>query len=699
MLLDDRPRGQNNLQSGNRLTRTKLLQFFFLMTSVGLIARSIHIQFGNSERISKLARRQFQSRVSAMPHRGFILDRNRNDLAISIRAKSLFVYPEVLRNSLKGAKNRRKMANLSSAISRILQIPHGALQQRLKTQKGFIWLKRHLTDAEEQTLTRLDLDSIADAKGRVAFGLVEESKRFYPMKNLASHVLGAVNIDGKGIEGLELTYEHILGGETVNVPALKDARGRAIFQDEKALSSFRDGKSIQLTIDRTLQFEVERILINYTDNLRARAGMVVVMDVATGGILALANTPNFDPNHTNKSSMEARRNRTITDLFEPGSVMKPFITGLALDRGMSPKSRIYCEDGKFQIEDRIITEAETHEKWKWLTLSEIVMHSSNIGAAKLGLSIGALPISEFINNIGFGARTGIELPGETQSPLATKEKLFTALKSRVRLANVAFGQGISTSAIHIASLYNAIANRGEWIQPHLVTHVLKTDNQLTEHEFQNFSRKQIFTPETSEKLLAILETVVGPDGTGKSAVPEGWRVAGKTGTAQKIDPTTKRYSKSKYVCSFAGMAPLPRPQVTILVIFDEPATKHYAAETAAPAFREIAAVALQRLGVPPLAASQGLAQNQDGKLKSGMQSAINKVLVQSNRGGQNVMPNLVGLTLKQATQLISTLPIEDVKIDSHGANATGIGRITDQQPPAYESLENVTKLKLTLGPY
>lgn len=663
--------------------RIALIKIFFLVFALTIIGRDVRLQLASDPRLARLANRQFSAKVTALPRRGVILDRNGEGLAISLKVRSLFFRPELMKNELTGAERNRILFNLA----RILRVPVNALAAKVRPDKGFVWIKRQLTPEEEQAIRGGGLLEYGDA-----VGLAEESKRFYPNKELAAHVLGSVGVDGQALEGLELHYDSILNGERVRVSSSRDAMGRKIFRDDKGLLAFKDGQSLVLTLDNAIQYEAEKALRAAIEQHRARAGSVIVAEVTSGEILAMANYPSFNPNNPKASSADARRNRAITDTYEPGSTFKPLVVGLALEKGKSPKTRIYCEKGSFRVGDRRISEAEAHEKFEWLTLGEILKFSSNVGAAKLALELGPAAVTSLIERLGLTKKTGIDLPGEVAGSTDMRE-----LRSPVRLANIGFGHGLTVTPLQILSYYLAIANGGYVVQPKLVKAILAEDPDSLErgtirwrlgHRFDLIRTKKVMSAQAAKDLTAMLETVVQEKGTGTKAALEEWQVAGKTGTAQKVDPATRKYSKSKYIASFVGFAPSKNPRLVALVVMDEPQGVYYGSEAAAPAFRETMRASLLRERVPstqPVAATKMSAETVSAVEKE--KAAPNELDQPKYNDRQELrMPDLHGMTVREVTRAIGNRGF-DVEI-------IGTGVLKDQNPAPNQWVESGTKVRL-----
>jgi cell division protein FtsI (penicillin-binding protein 3) len=668
--------------------RITVLKLGFVAFAALIIGRSVQLQLGSDQRLATLARRQFSSKLTSLPRRGLIFDRNGEGLAMSLKARSLFFRPDLARKELSRHERTRIIYNLS----RILGMPVAGLSSKMSSERGFVWVKRQLSPNEEREVRDHGVLEYGDS-----VGLAEETKRFYPSRELAAHVIGSVNVDGQGLEGLELFYDGILNGERARVSSDKDAKGRKIFRDEKGLLAFQDGQSLVLTLDKAIQYEAEKRLKDAVEEHQARAGTVIVAETATGEILAMANYPTYNPNLARNSPADSRRNRAITDTYEPGSTFKPFLMALALEKGRTPRTKIYCEKGTFKVAGRRISEAEAREKFEWLTLSEIVKYSSNIGAAKLALDLGPGPMAELMERLGVGHRTDVDLPGEVPGSVSLRE-----LMNPVRLANVGFGHGFTVTPLQMLSYYLMLANGGRWVQPKLVKAVLSEDPDSLEggkirwklgHRFDSVNAKRMFSNEIVTQVNAMLETVTQEKGTGVSAQLEEWPVAGKTGTAQKVDSETKSYSREKHITSFAGFAPARDPKLVALVVLDDPKGRLYtAAWNAAPTFREVMRASLLREKVPPVnggnrilsIANRASVEQMAAETLSAPKKDLAPPPASESLGVR--WNDMRGMTVREALHALSGQPL-DVEI-------IGSGRLRDQQPAANQWLQSGSKVRL-----
>jgi cell division protein FtsI (penicillin-binding protein 3) len=545
--------------------------FLLLLTSLaGVAAKLFFLQIQQGDRLAARASKQYERRLPILSRRGTIYDRTGRELAVSLKVTSVFAQPAAVENPPATAE----------ALAPLLGLPAKDILARLTADKPFVWLQRQLDPPKADAISDLNLKGI---------GLFPESRRYYPRQELAAHVLGMVGLDDRGLEGLEHQHDDLLGGQPQFVSAQQDALGRIIFRQEEPAPQ-RPIFDLTLTIDEVLQYITERELQRAVERSRAKAGTAIVMDPWTGEILAMANQPTFDPNAYKKAGAAARRNRAATDAFEPGSVFKVILLAGALEEGaVRPDDRFFGENGAIEVSGITIRD---HEKYGWLTAQEILIHSSNVGAIKIGQKLGKSLYYHYISSFGFGTLTGLDLPGETPG-LMRRPRGWSALS----LSVLSLGQEISVTPMQIATAFAAVANGGNLVRPHVIR-ALRAQDESLQRVVAPVVIRRVISTETARTMLTMLRGAV-EEGTGKEAALAEYTVAGKTGTAQKMDPATGRYSHQKLVASFVGAVPAERPRLVILVMIDEPETLRWGGSIAAPAFREIARDALKYLQVPP----------------------------------------------------------------------------------------------------
>ncbi len=544
----------------------------FLILLLGLAsvgAKLFTIQIRQSDRLTEIATKQYQRLVPLVSRRGTIYDRSGIELAVSLRVSSVFAQPGVIENA----------ADTARALAPVLGRPAEEIRGKLTSEKPFVWLERQVDGRRAEAISDLGLKGI---------GLFPESRRYYPHQDLAAHVLGMVGVDDRGLEGIEHLYDDPLGGKPAFVVAQQDALGRLVFRQEEP-EPRTPIFDVQLTIDKVIQYIAERELAKAVERSRAKAGTAVVLDPRTGEILALANQPTFDPNDYRRANAAARRNRTTTDYFEPGSIFKVILAAGALEEGVvRPSDQFYGENGAIQVGGVTIRD---HEKYGWLTVRQILTHSSNVGVIKIGQKLGKSLYYHYISAFGFGTLTGVDLPGETPG-LIRRPKAWSALS----LSVLSMGQEVSVTPLQYASAFAAVANGGTLMRPHVVKRLAAQDGSLV-RPVEPAVVRRVISPPTAQTLMGMLTDVV-EEGTGKEAAVPGYTVAGKTGTAQKVDPAIGKYSHKKIVASFVGAVPAEAPELVILVTIDEPEILRWGGSIAAPTFREIARDTLAYLKIP-----------------------------------------------------------------------------------------------------
>ncbi|HEV8715373.1 MAG TPA: penicillin-binding transpeptidase domain-containing protein [Candidatus Binatia bacterium] len=533
-----------------------------------VLGRLVQFTVVQSEQLARQAASQHSQRLTFTPRRGAILDRNGELLALSIPAESLFVRP------------RKLPADVVARVPALAEALHTStleVNATLHSPAPFVWLKRQATPQEAAQVRALELAGIDS---------FETQRRFYPHGTLAAPLIGFTNIDARGLEGVERVYDDHLRGESAEVVQERDALGRPILAQGAELPP--EALNVRLTLDLGLQYLAQRTLEQAVQTTRARAGTVVMLDPQTFAVLALAQVPTFDPNEPQSVPDEARRNPAISDPYEPGSTMKVLLAAAALDMNLvRPEDQIFCELGHYQVGKHTIHD---HHPYGWLSFAQVLQHSSNICAAKVGERLGKETYQKYLRRFGLGQKTGIDLPAESPGLLAPPPNW-----SRINLVTASFGQGVAVTPLQLASAYAALANDGVFMRPYVVQEVLRADGTVVMANSPQ-RRWQVVRSETAHLLLQLLEKVVGKEGTGWRARIPGVRVAGKTGTSQKVNQNGG-YSAHGRIASFIGIVPADRPRLVILVSIDEPKTGVYGGEIAAPVFQVIAQHALAQLGI------------------------------------------------------------------------------------------------------
>lgn len=560
----------NNVKKNYTKLRINIVGVFFAVCLLSIVTKAGYLQICQSSWLAKKASNQYERPFKETGKRGTIYDANLREIAVSIEIASIAAYPSKIADKTLAADKIAKSLNMDARL----------IKRTLFSGKPFVWIKRKATPKEVYAVKSLDIEGIC---------FLSEHSRVYPQKTLAAQTVGFTGIDGNGLEGLEFYYDNQLKGLDGNFIVLKDALGQG-FNAEKNFDYNYSGNNLLLTIDQAVQYLTEKALQEAVVDNSAKSGIALVMVPKTGAILSMAHYPSLNPNSYKKFDKQLWRNRAITDPFEPGSVMKIFTASAAIEQGdCSPNTSFYCENGQYRIGNHTIH--DTHP-YGWLTLTDIVKYSSNIGAYKIVKKIGPETLYKTLKNFGFGEKTGINCPGETSGFIASYKNW-----RNIDVGTISFGQGISASPLQLISAISAIANNGLLMKPYMVQAISDQKGQAIKR-FGPTPVRQAISPEAADAVKKILTAVISKEGTGFNAMLDGYTACGKTGTAQKVDKTG-RYARGKYISSFIGFAPVEDPAVAILVILDEPTKNHYGGIVAAPAFKKIAQETMTYLNVPP----------------------------------------------------------------------------------------------------
>jgi cell division protein FtsI (penicillin-binding protein 3) len=550
--------------------RSPQIRLVFVAGALGLwtvaaAARLADLQLLHYSDYLARAEHQQQRFVEISPKRADVLDRNQQELAMSTALDSCFAVPAEIADNDRAAR----------LLAPIVGLPADEIATKLSSSRSFVWIARKLSAAAATRIRQLNIRGIYFQK---------ENQRFYPKRDLAAAVLGYVDIDGKGLGGIEYQLDDRIRSKAARMLILTDARNRWYESADKAPDT---GWSVILTIDENIQFIAEKELATAMEQTHAKAGTVIVQDPANGEILAMASWPKFNPNAPAESAAEARMNRAVGALYEPGSVFKIITLSAAIDQGITkPDDVVDCQMGAIYIAGHRIRD---HKAYGLLTVSQILAHSSDVGAIKIGLRLGAPKFYEYIRAYGFGQLTGIDLPGENRGLLRRVENW-----TPVSVGSISMGQEVGVTPLQMIDAVSAIANGGLLYRPHVVMALRKGDQVQQEDQLPP---RRVVRETTAATMRAMLEGVV-LNGTGTKAQLDGYTSAGKTGTAQKIDPATGRYSATQLIASFVGFAPVNNPALTILVQLDSPVGLHEGGSVAAPVFKRIAEQVLPYLGVP-----------------------------------------------------------------------------------------------------
>ena len=609
----------------NRL-RLGCVKIIFLLVFLTVGGRAFQLQVLQGSWLMRQGQRQHLKEWIVLPKRGALYDRGNEPLALSLESQSVYVRPHRLPNA----------PDVNLTLARILNLKPADIQQKLAAKKPFVWLKRQVSPVEAEQIQALRIDGV---------GMYIEPTRYYPQGGLAGHLLGFVNRDSEGLEGIELQYNDYIRGAAGSSVSERDALGRRVLVEGVEGLQVPPGSDVHLTIDSPIQHLAEKELEAAIQKHRAKAGVAIVVDPATGEVLALANYPSFDPNKASQQSAELRRNRAVTDSFEPGSTFKTILAAAALEEGVVGKDDLfYCEMGKYLYAGRVIH--DTHPQG-WLPFSKILQVSSNIGFTKVAEKLQKDRYFKYIDKFGFGRVTGIDVPGEVPGLLRKPEHW-----SGVDLATHAFGQGISTTPMQMVMAYAAVANGGILMRPYVTRKIVSPQGE-TVLENQPQIIRRVISEKTAKLLASMLRDVTNEGGTGVLAKVDGFDVAGKTGTAQKAERGV--YSAKKRVSSFVGFVPADNPRLVSLVLIDEPEGNVYGGVVAAPAFRNIAQGALRQLAVAPRDAT--VIPNVPAHVETSTQRLPKPIDVQLVSTREDAVPDFVGLSMREAVEKAQSMRI------------------------------------------
>ena len=559
----------NSTTSNGATKRLYFLGAFLFLWLGAIVFRLVNLQVVKYGEFEQRAQKQQQRTIDISPRRGIIYDRNGHELAMSVNVDSVFAVPSEIPDQ----------ATAASLLGRILDVDPDELLARMKSSHSFCWIARKLDPEVSSRIHALNLRGIY---------FQEESRRYYPKGELAAQVLGYVGMDDEGLAGLEHQYEDTLAGKPGTMVVSMDARKHRFGRVEKRPEP---GENIVLTIDENIQWIVERELDKAMDDTKAVAGMAVVQNPRTGEILALANRPTFNPNDARHITPATLKDHAISDIYEPGSVFKTVTYSAALNEGLiKPTDSVDCQGGVINLNGLRIHDAH---KMGVMSMVEAFAKSSDVAAVKTGLKLGDERFYHYIRDYGFGQQTGIELPGETRGLTKPPSRW-----SKVSIGAMSIGQEVGVTPVQVVSMISTIANDGVYTPPRIVAGVTKPNvNAPQTIAFRPPPSHRVVSTMTAAEMKQMMEQVV-LFGTARRAILDGYTSAGKTGTAQKVDPATGRYSKTKYVASFSGFAPVNNPAVSIVVVLDSAQGLHQGGQVSAPVFARIAQQVLAYLHVP-----------------------------------------------------------------------------------------------------
>jgi cell division protein FtsI (penicillin-binding protein 3) len=666
-----------------------------------VFGRLSYLQLARHSDYLAKAQRQQQRTIDITPKRGAIFDRNMHPLAMSIPVDSAFAVPAEMADEPLVAR----------LLAGALGIPQEVIEQRLESSRSFAWIARKLPPDKAQAVAALNLKGVYFQK---------ENQRFYPKRDLAAHVLGFVDLDEKGLGGIEYALDSQIRGKSEKIVVMADARQRWFDGGE---AQRERGANVVLTLDEKIQYVAERELAAAIAKTHAMAGTIIVQDPNTGELLAVANWPRFNPNQASDTPSESRMNRAVSALYEPGSTFKLITLAAALDQNITQPDEIFdCENGAVYVAGHRIRD---HKPFGLLTVSEILERSSDVGAIKIALRLGAPRFHDYIRAFGFGVPTGVDLPGESKG-------IFRRLENwtPISIGAISMGQEVGVTPIQLVTAVSAIANGGLLYRPHVVQGLRRGEQILPAANSNGPAEpRRVIRPETAATLRRLMEGVIlQPHATGPLARLDGWTAAGKTGSAQKIDPATGRYSPTQLIASFTGFAPINNPAVTILVSLDSPVGLHEGGQVAAPVFKRVAEQVLRYLDIPrdvpvgtklmqasyrkteevdaealqdfapvdfssqpqqaPIEARDNGNGSHEQKSKAPSQSEP-VVTAALEEGGEIVLPDFTGKTMREVTEICLRMGLEPVLVGSSLA--------TEQTPAAGSKIRHGARITVRFG--
>lgn len=598
-----------------------------------ILGQGAKIQLMPNKKLDDYKEAQFFKTVKVQARRGSIYDRKEKELAMITPTYSLFADPQFVNSPRYAARRLAKHLGIDAKV----------LEKRMRKKTRFVWLKRRLP---------LDLKKEIESYGIKGLYFVGESHRKYPEQNGLSQTIGFVGADGKGLEGLEYAYNEYLEGKDVILQVSRDAKGRPLFMEPERYTQPPEGKDLILTVDSEFQHYLEMELRNVHQEQGAKKAIGLILDVETGGIRAAGVWPSYDLNNARNQNPKMRINSLFQESLEQGSVIKPFAIAAALEtKAYKPNSAFDCLDGKITVGRRVIRDT-SKQKCDTMTLTQGLSVSSNVVFTQLTQELPKNLLRDFYQTVGFGAKTGIDFPGESQGIFSTK-----TWPMHLNIS-ASFGHGFTASPVQVAAAYAAIANDGVWKQPHLVDRMIDPtglDTKIKRIE------KRVMSEDTAKRLRMMLTSVVHDGGSGKAAAVNGYLVAGKTGTAHKVDHSNGGYHKDKYFSSFVGMVPAGKPRFVIYIGVDEPTKDHYGSKVAAPVFSKVARFVLSKDRVPPEVIQEDDVLECQGTKCERTLASVN--MTHSTDAAS--VDNLKGLTLREVLNVLRQNEV-DFDIRGHG---------------------------------
>ncbi len=619
-----------------------------LLAIIILAGRIGWVQFVEGKQLAEKVRNQLVDNKVLQSPRGTIYDRNGRELAVSVMTKSLYA---------NTAELDQDIDTIAATLAPLLDMKAADIKELLASGGKFVWIKRTLEPEVAQQIADLNIKGL---------DFVEESKRYYPNETLAAHVLGFVGTDDVGLNGIEMTLDKVIKGEAAEQAVETDNRGRPIFKSIFTFMPRKQGKSVYLTLDSTIQFLVEQSLDKAMTATKSAGATVIVMNPRNGEILAMASRPGYNPNQFSHFSPEEWKNRGVSIIYEPGSTFKSVVAAAALQEGLVKPDERFVDNGYVEVSGRQIKNW-SGESYGNISFIDIIKNSINTGFVQVGMRLGAGRLTDYTRDFGFGKATGIELPGEEDG------LLFDPAEMRQSdLATMSIGQSIAVTPLQLLTAVAAMANEGVLLKPHIIKEIHNADGTLDSAKSTQIIR-QVISPETARTLDGLLEKVVS-EGGGKKAAVKGYRFAGKTGTAERLRPGGGGYEPGHYIASFVGFGPVEDPQVAILVVLDDPNGVYYGGEIAAPVAGEILAQVMRYLNIRPQTGGGLLPAAKPDEQPASAPSPQPAPAVQpeSAPAGKAVVPSVSGKSIREAGDLLNKAGLRLIPIGTGVANQQNV---------------------------
>lgn len=636
----------------------------FLFVIIVIIGRLGWIQFVEGKKYTEKMREQMQENKELQSPRGTIFDRNGRELAISSLNKSLYVNPREFKSDAD---------TVAAELAPLVNMKPEDLVAKLQGENSFAWIRRTLEPEQYHDINQI----IRDQKISGLY-FVDESKRYYPNDNLAAQVLGFVGTDDVGLDGLEMALDKTIKGKIVHQAVDTDNYGIPIFKSIFTFAPEEQASNVVLTLDSNIQFIVEQCLDQAVFETNASAATVIVMNPKTGEILAMANRPTFNPNDFAKYNAMSWRNRAVSVIYEPGSTFKSVVAAAALQEGLVRPNEYFSDHGYIEVSGRRIHNASGEEGYENLSFTDIIKNSVNTGFVQVGMRVGAVKLTDYARNFGFGKPTGIELPGEESGIL------FNPADMRASdTATMSIGQSIAVTPLQLLTAVSAIANDGVLLKPHIIKEIYSGDGSVNVTTVPDVVR-QVISSETAHTLTEMLEKVIS-EGGGKQAQVKGYRFAGKTGTAERLNENGAGYEAGHYIASFVGFGPIENPQFAIIVVLDNPGGVYYGGLIAAPVFKNIATQLVRYFNLKPQLNADAF------PVPKAAQSAVQPKTAVSVPPelppGKVLVPYLIGKSIRDAGNCVTSLGLTFVP------NGTGLA--TKQSIPANTTVDMGTEIMVT----